>query len=77
MPAHPRLGNLLIDHRAYDGSVFEADTSTCSHCQRVVVLRADRTRARAYCAKCDHYICDGCVGRPCTPFARILENFNG
>lgn len=60
-------GYLLIDHRAGDGmpglragSVFESATITCSHCQTQVVLNPDRSRARAYCPKCDHYICDGC-----------------
>lgn len=69
-------GYLLIDHRAGDGldkvplpansiavsggSVFESATSTCSHCQQVVVLRPDRSRSRGYCPKCDHYVCDGC-----------------
>lgn len=77
MPQHPRLGNLLIDHRAFDGSVVERDTSTCTHCQCVVVLNPLRSRERGYCSKCDHYICDECVGKPCTPFAKILENFNG
>lgn len=77
MPQHPRLGNLLIDHRAGGGKLFEADTSTCAHCQRVVILHPDRTRLRGYCPKCDHYVCDNCAGGECTPFARILENFNG
>lgn len=77
MPKHARLGNLLIDHRAFDGTQLEADTSTCSHCQRVVVLNSDRSRPRGYCRKCDHYVCDQCDGGECSPFARILENFNG
>ena len=42
--------------------VFEAPTYTCSHCQRVVVINPLRNRERAYCRKCDHYICDGCGG---------------
>lgn len=39
---------------------FEAPTITCSHCHRVVVLNPLRTRDRAWCAKCDHYLCDAC-----------------
>lgn len=40
--------------------MFEAPTYTCSHCCRVVIMRPDRRRDRAWCAKCDRYICDGC-----------------
>lgn len=40
--------------------LFEAPTITCSHCQTVLIVNPLRTRERAYCAKCDHYICDGC-----------------
>jgi len=40
--------------------MFESPTYTCSHCQVVVILNPLRTRERAYCAKCDHYICDRC-----------------
>ena len=40
--------------------MFEAATYTCSHCQSVVVIEPRRTRERAYCSGCDHYICDGC-----------------
>lgn len=40
--------------------LFEAPTYTCSHCQVVVVINPNRQRERAYCSKCDHYICDGC-----------------
>lgn len=44
------------------GDKFEAPTLQCSHCQAGVVLNPQRTRDRGYCAKCDHYICDTCVG---------------
>ncbi len=40
--------------------VFEAATYTCNHCNRVVVINPLRTRERAYCSKCDAYICDEC-----------------
>ena len=40
--------------------VFEAPTFTCSHCPNIVVLNPNRQRARAYCRKCDHYLCDAC-----------------
>lgn len=40
--------------------MLEAATLTCSHCQKQVVRNPARERARAYCPKCDHYICDDC-----------------
>lgn len=60
------------------GQLFQADTYTCSHCCRVVILNPLRTRDRAYCAKCDRYICDTCgaamaVTGECVPFAKIVE----
>lgn len=56
---------LLIDHSAGPGlpgmpKVFEAGTFTCSHCQALVVINPKRTRDRALCRQCDHYICDEC-----------------
>lgn len=40
--------------------VFEAAIITCSHCQVGVVVNPLRNRERAYCRKCDHYLCDRC-----------------
>lgn len=56
----------------------EVPTITCSHCQVVVIINNLRERPRAYCAKCDHYICDRCGAvaaqtRECVPFKRILD----
>jgi hypothetical protein len=58
--------------------LFEAATSTCSHCQAIVVMNPERTRERAYCRKCDHYICDRCAGvmaqtRECKTFKQIID----
>ena len=53
-------GYLSIDHRAVSKGHFESATSTCSHCQRVVILNPDRTRPRHYCPQCDNYLCDEC-----------------
>lgn len=52
---------------AGEGKMVEAATITCSHCNGVVVLNPLRTRPRAYCAKCDHYICDICHQRSQDP----------
>lgn len=64
-------GYLMIDHRltgapgpAMNGGkrhgLYESSVVTCIHCQRQVVLRPDRTRERAWCFKCDRYLCDAC-----------------
>lgn len=70
-----RLGILAVP----GGQILERDTVTCGHCHCVVVLNPGRVRARASCAKCASYICDGCegirvaLGGACLPFERILE----
>lgn len=56
---------LIVDNRAGPGlpgmpAVLEASTYTCSHCQAIVIVNPQRTRERAFCRKCDHYICDEC-----------------
>lgn len=58
--------------------LFEAATYTCSHCQFVVVIEPKRTRERAYCRRCDHFICDGCgaiyaQNKICKTFKQIVE----
>lgn len=82
-------GYLLIDHSASpgtvgvpEGSVFEGATLTCSHCERQVVVHPLRTRERAWCPKCDHYVCDECEaarvasGGECLPFKVRLEKIS-
>lgn len=72
-------GYLLIDNsQGGFGAKEEFATITCSHCNRVVVLNTLRTRARAYCQKCDHYICDGCgtiaaSTMECAPLKAVLD----
>lgn len=46
---------------AGEGKLLEHATLTCSHCKAAVIKNPLRTRERAYCAKCDHYICDFCA----------------
>lgn len=60
--------------------LFEAPTITCSHCQTVVVINPNRTRERAYCQKCDHYVCDLCgltltQTGVCKPFEKLANEF--
>lgn len=54
--------------------VHEAPTLRCCHCGTIVILNPDRKRARHYCAKCDHYVCDNptCV-LVCTPLMQTVE----
>ena len=78
------LGYLEIDHRASDAPPpgvqrhFEADTYTCSHCQRVVVMNPMRKRERYKCNGCSHHICDDCAalratGAPCKTWAQVVD----
>lgn len=57
---------------------FEAATTTCSHCQTIVIINPLRNRERAYCKKCDHYICDGCGAvmqqtKECKTFKQFID----
>ena len=59
--------------------LFESATVTCSHCQRQVILRPDRSRERGYCPKCDHYVCDSCevvriATGECRTFKQIMDD---
>lgn len=77
-------GYLFIDHRGGPGMpgiplFMEAPTITCSHCQTVFIVNPLRNRERAYCSKCDHYICDKCgkaraeSGGECKTFKQIID----
>ena len=60
------------------GEAFEADVLTCAHCERAILLNPARQRPRAYCPKCDAYICDLCEGvrvqqGVCRPMAQTLD----
>jgi hypothetical protein len=88
MHSNRREGYLLIDHRATGQGphgtpvLVECATETCSHCQRIVILRPERERARNFCPKCDHYICDQCEavrvlsGYACRPFRAIIDRIH-
>ena len=56
-----------------EGKVFEADVQFCSHCQRSIILNPNRERPRGYCQKCDHYICDLCIGLDCNSIKRFID----
>jgi hypothetical protein len=61
------------------GKLFEADTLTCAHCKTVLMKNTLRSRERAHCAKCSHYICDGCQAESLsalydhTPFQKKVD----
>jgi hypothetical protein len=78
------LGYVEIDHRAAGAPFptgklhFEADTYTCRHCERVVVLNPERKRERYKCSGCNHHICDDCqalrfTGAPCKTYAQFID----
>lgn len=72
-------GYLLNDQRCSGGALIECPVLTCSHCHRQLIINPARTRAREYCPKCDHYLCDQCGlvrklnGGDCTPLNATLE----
>lgn len=87
-------GELMVDHSASPGlpdelmpegmpprsgmCLFETPTFTCNHCPRVIIMNPLRTRERAWCKKCDHYICDNCgailaATRKCLPYTNFLD----
>ena len=71
-------GFLMIDNRLSGGQLREFSVLTCKHCQKQLVKNPARTRARAYCPKCDGYICDGCEAvrvatLECKPFEKIAN----
>lgn len=41
-------------------SVVEVKTLYCPHCGSHSIKNPERTRAREYCKKCNHYVCDCC-----------------
>ena len=38
-------------------------TYTCAHCRSLVVLNPTRRRERAFCKRCEYWICDDCHAR--------------
>src|SRR3977135_1188430 len=62
-----------------EGKIMHTAGFTCSHCGWAVVLNPNRKRARGYCQKCDHYVCDGCHAAMSlpqyshTPFEKIVD----
>jgi hypothetical protein len=62
------------------GHKFQSPTFNCSHCERMVILRPDRSRVRGYCRKCDRDLCDDCslvakVTGECSPFRKFIDDY--
>jgi hypothetical protein len=59
-----------------DGQKTEADTFTCAHCQRVVMVKPKATASECggWCGRCAKPICPSCAAKPgCAPFEKQLE----
>ena len=58
-----------------DGGVKEYDTFTCSHCQRIVIVKAkcDPAEMGGLCKICDKLICKECVGKGCSPWEEKMK----
>lgn len=46
-----------------EGKFLESATISCKHCLGTVVKNPYRIRERAYCPKCDGYLCDHCEAK--------------
>lgn len=57
----------------------ELKTFTCNHCATQLIVNPWRTRERAWCKSCDHYVCDRCkeaqvaAGGACRPFRALAD----
>jgi hypothetical protein len=69
----PQGGWLCVTNT--DGTIDEADTFTCAHCQKIVPCRAKQNLddLGGFCRLCDRLICSRCVGRDCVPFLKAIE----
>lgn len=59
----------------FNGTQAEHDTFTCSHCNRIVIVKpmSDPADMGGQCKMCDKLICPACVGHGCTPFEERLK----
>lgn len=59
--------------------LFEAPTYTCSHCQKVCIVKLPRETEVPFCPKCSHHVCGTCGkrreadGGACKPFKQIVD----
>ena len=55
--------------------VYEADTFSCCHCNRVVhvPVKAPMDNVGSMCRNCMKMVCPTCAEGPCVPFEKKLE----
>jgi hypothetical protein len=58
-----------------DAGVTEFDTTTCAHCNRITHIKAGQRPEDigGLCKQCMGLICPKCVGQPCVPFLKRLD----
>lgn len=58
-----------------DSRRVEADTFTCIHCNRVVIVpvKASASDMGGWCALCAKPVCKNCAGKACEPFEIKLK----
>lgn len=69
---NPQGYSILVDP---DAATVEADTFTCSHCNRIVTVKplAPPSDMGGWCSVCAQLICDRCVGKGCLPWEKNME----
>ncbi len=69
-------GYYCNDDRPSGGKKTEADIRTCTHCQKILIMKA-WAQDGGYCSKCDAPVCGPCADRMehmgCEPFVKIVE----
>lgn len=55
--------------------LFEADTFTCIHCNRVIHVkpRVSMDEFGSMCRNCMKMVCPSCANGPCVPFLKKLD----
>jgi hypothetical protein len=71
-------GYAVIRDRLEDKVTQELSVFSCAHCSRKVHASTLRSHEFSTCFNCDDglgrgLICQSCVGRPCVPFQRKLD----
>lgn len=58
-----------------DSPLFECDTFTCAHCQRIVKVppRAAASDCGGWCGRCAKPVCGPCADKGCTPWEKQME----
>lgn len=67
------IGTMTVKPQRHEMATYQ-----CHHCNGTVVMNPNRTRERAYCRRCDGYICDNCAlvrqqTLTCKPFTAVVD----